>query len=91
MRFYVYRHDAGRRPSRISYAWCASCRRFKGWTGPDLDNLKFKDPLGHLSHDQRRTLETDFESFLNRLDKLWEEGKLPQTFTRRLDTDRKNE
>lgn len=81
VRMYIYRPDVGGRPSRITYAWCASCRRFKGWTGPDLDDLQFSDPLSSLPANERRELQGDLDSFLQRLDELWDAGELPQNFS----------
>ncbi|MFD5700222.1 hypothetical protein [Streptomyces lasiicapitis] len=66
---------------RITYAWCATCRRFKGWTGPDIDGLEFNDPLEKLPQEKRRNLQQDFTLFLDHLDKLWSSGELPQRFT----------
>lgn len=80
---YIYRPNMEGRPSRITYAWCASCRRFKGWTGPDNDGLEFSDPLSELSASERRGLQQDFDSFLRRLDELWDAGELPQSFVKR--------
>jgi hypothetical protein len=83
VRTYVYRVAGnGRRPARISYSWCANCRRFKGWTGPDLGDLEFDDPLAGLSPAQRQEAERDIDAFFRRLDTLWESGELPQHFTR---------
>jgi hypothetical protein len=82
VRTYVY-HDTNRaRALRITYSWCASCRRFKGWTGPNLGELEFSDPLAELTSDERRALEGDMDTFFGRLDALWEEGELPQHFKR---------
>lgn len=48
VRTYIYRNIGPHRTTRATYMWCASCRRFKGWTGPDSDNLTFSDPLESL-------------------------------------------
>jgi hypothetical protein len=77
---YMYRRATGARRARVTYVWCASCRRFKGWTGPDEDGLKFSDPLADLTPEERQEIKHDFESFLRRLDELWESGELPQSF-----------
>ncbi|MFC5028773.1 hypothetical protein C8250_025920 [Streptomyces sp. So13.3] len=80
VRTYVDRRGAPARPVLITYSWCASCRRHKGWTGPDLGDLGFDDPLQELSATERDALSRDFDAFLRRLDALWEEGRLPQRF-----------
>lgn len=82
VRTYVYRNTGPGRTARITYSWCASCRRFKGWTGPDSDGLKFSDPLESLSQDDRNEMTRDLDEFFKTLDKLWESGELPQRFHR---------
>ncbi|WP_157184877.1 hypothetical protein [Nocardia niigatensis] len=82
VRTYVYRNVAAHRTTRITYTWCAVCRRFKGWTGPDLGELAFSDPLGSLSPADRREMEQGFDRFFETLDKLWSAGELPQKFAR---------
>lgn len=82
VRTYIYRNSATHRVTRITYMWCASCRRFKGWTGPDTDGLIMSDPLKTLSSGERRKLEDDPDAFFVLLDGLWDAGKLPQKFTR---------
>jgi hypothetical protein len=83
VRTYVYRAaESPQRPARISYSWCVNCRRFKGWTGPDLGDLEFNDPLGDLSLAQRKKAERDIDAFFRKLDVLWDSGELPQRFTR---------
>lgn len=82
VRAYVYRNVAAHRTTRITYMWCAVCRRFKGWTGLDSNDLTFSDPLESLSFEQRREMEKDFDKFFRELDQLWDAGELPQTFVR---------
>ncbi|WP_306334641.1 hypothetical protein [Streptomyces sp. KL118A] len=82
IRVYVYRHRAGARASLITYAWCAACRRFKGWTGPDLGDLEFTDPLSRHTEERSQAQREDFDGFLRRLDVLWDTGELPQEFSR---------
>ncbi|WP_406253073.1 hypothetical protein OH786_25340 [Streptomyces atratus] len=83
VRIYMYRPEGTRRPTRITYAWCASCRHFKGWTGPDFGEIDFNDPLSSLSIEQRKSMQMDLESFMSQLDRLWEFGQLPQHFVRK--------
>lgn len=78
VRIYTYRNVAAHRTTRITYAWCANCRHFKGWTGVYDSNHDFTDPLESLSQEERRELEDDFDGFFHRLDELWNEGQLPQ-------------
>lgn len=81
VRTYVYRRVGPYRTVRITYTWCASCRRHKGWTGPDLGPT-FDDPLLQLPAAARDALLGDLEALFARLDQLWDTGKLPQTFHR---------
>ncbi|MEU5777581.1 hypothetical protein ABZ819_30305 [Streptomyces venezuelae] len=83
VRVYVYRFRTGARASLITYAWCSACRRFKGWTGPDLRDLEFSDPLGEHPDERSRAQQGDFDGFLRKLDDLWETGDLPQEFSRK--------
>ncbi|MEU1198421.1 hypothetical protein ABZ446_19570 [Streptomyces sp. NPDC005813] len=80
VRTYVYRGHIRVRPSLISYMWCAHCRRFKGWTGPDLGTFDFTDPMETLSTDQRAAMAQDFGGFFRNPDRLWDSGELPQRF-----------
>ncbi|MFE7115099.1 hypothetical protein ACFU99_06700 [Streptomyces sp. NPDC057654] len=80
VRTYVHRQVSGARKVRITYSWCASCRRFKGWTGPDLGDLEFSDPLGSFSAQERSDMQKNFDDHLRTLDELWERGRLPQKF-----------
>lgn len=79
VRTYIYRHVGPYRTVRMTYSWCASCRRFKGWTGPDM-GPDFDDPLLDLSDTARNDLLDDLASLFAHLDTLWETGRLPQTF-----------
>ena len=81
VRTYVHRRVGPYRTVRITYSWCASCRRHKGWTGPDAGPT-FDDPLLQLSEAARADLLGDLEALFTRLDELWEAGRLPQTFHR---------
>ncbi|MFI2236629.1 hypothetical protein [Streptomyces chrestomyceticus] len=81
-RTYVYRSNRGSRPTLITYTWCATCRKFKGWTGPDLGDLTFSDPLENIAQSERETLTHDLDRLFRFLDELWESGSLPQHFTR---------
>ncbi|MFF6955552.1 hypothetical protein [Streptomyces sp. NPDC008317] len=79
VRTYVYRRVGPHRTVRITYMWCASCRRHKGWTGPDA-GPSFDDPLLQLPEAARDILLKDLESLFAKLDALWEAGDLPQHF-----------
>ncbi|MEU0641590.1 hypothetical protein [Streptomyces umbrinus] len=78
VRTYVYRSHIRQWPTLISWMWCANCRRFKGWTGPDLGTFDFTDPLEKLSTDERTAMSKDFGCYFRHLDRLWETGELPQ-------------
>lgn len=82
VRTYVYRANKGASPKLITYLWCATCRKYKGWTGPDLGEITFSDPLEEMPQQERDTLTRDLGNFLRLLDDLWESGSLPQRFTR---------
>lgn len=66
-------------PTVISYTWCASCDRGSGSTGPRPDDLIFTDPLESYSKQERLKLEKRGGLF-QLLNRLWDEGKLPQKF-----------
>jgi rubredoxin len=78
VRAYVTAPDNARRPTLVSYVWCAACRRFVGTRTAHPAGLVFSDPL---SGADRRALESTLTGFLAHLDQLWDEGVLPQTFT----------
>ncbi|GEJ98110.1 hypothetical protein TNCT1_03870 [Streptomyces sp. 1-11] len=82
IRVYISRYSTSNRASRITYAWCANCRRYKGWTGPDSDGLRFNDPLEGLPPEERLSLKRDPETLFRHLDELWDSGELPQHFDR---------
>ncbi|MFW6693736.1 hypothetical protein [Streptomyces sp. MAR4 CNX-425] len=79
VRTYAYRSFQRAAPSIISYLWCASCRRCKGWTGPDLGRFELPEPLSADDRDELRGAGMD--ALFRRLDALWEEGTLPQQIT----------
>jgi hypothetical protein len=80
LRAYVTSPPAARRPTLVSYAWCGACRKFVGTRSKHPEGLVFSDPLALLGPDERRDLERSLVGFLTHLDRLWDEGVLPQTF-----------
>jgi hypothetical protein len=80
LRAYVTSPPAARRPTLVSYAWCAACRKFVGTRAKHPAGLVFSDPLALLSDAERRELERSLTGFLGHLDHLWDTGVLPQTF-----------
>lgn len=82
VRTYVYRRQVGERLNLVTYSWCAECRRFKGWTGPDLGDLEFTDPLLTLPESVREELMSNLNSLFRHLDTLWEGDFLPQNFSK---------
>jgi hypothetical protein len=81
VRAYVTVPPAARRPTLVSYVWCAACLRFVGTRAAHPAGLVFSDPLATLSVAERRELEGSLVGFLAHLDVLWDGGTLPQSFT----------
>ncbi|WP_306203823.1 hypothetical protein [Actinoplanes sp. RD1] len=81
VRAYVTAPDNARRPTLVSYVWCAACHRFVGTRAKHPEGLIFSDPLASLSVAERRELERSLVGFLEHLNTLWDDGVLPQTFT----------
>jgi hypothetical protein len=80
LRAYVNAPENARRPTLVSYVWCAACRRFVGTRARHPEGLVFSDPLAMLSVAERRELERSLVGFLAHLDRLWDDGVLPQSF-----------
>jgi hypothetical protein len=80
LRAYVNAPAQARRPTLVSYVWCSACRRFVGTRAKHPEGLVFSDPLAVLTPAERRELEGSLVGFLAHLDRLWDEGVLPQTF-----------
>ena len=80
LRAYVTPAPRARRPTLVSYVWCSPCRRFVGSRARHPEGVVVADPLAVLSAAERRTLESTVTGFLAHLDRLWDEGVLPQTF-----------
>ncbi|MEV6069436.1 hypothetical protein AB0L82_23065 [Nocardia sp. NPDC052001] len=82
VRTYVYRYGGASRSVLITYSWCKLCRRFKGWTGADSGEFTYSDPIEPLPEPEREIYRRSLAKLLPKLDKLWDEGELPQTFIR---------
>jgi len=80
LRAYVNAPENARRPTLVSYVWCSGCRKFVGTRARHPAGLVFSDPLAALSAAERRELERSLVDFLAHLDRLWDDGVLPQTF-----------
>jgi hypothetical protein len=80
LRAYVNAPENARRPTLVSYVWCSACRKFVGTRAKHPEGLVFSDPLAALSAAERRALEGSLVGFLAHLDRLWDDGVLPQTF-----------
>ncbi len=80
VRVYLSASPQARRPTLVSYVWCAACRRFVGTRAAHPDGLEFTDPLAELTAERRRELERTVVGFLDHLDRLWDSGVLPQRF-----------
>ena len=81
VRAYVNAPENARRPTLVSYVWCSACRRFGGTRAKHPVGVLFSDPLAALPVAERRELERSLVGFLAHLDRLWESGVLPQSFT----------
>ena len=81
LRAYVNAPPAARRPTLVSYVWCAACRKFVGTRARHPEGLVFSDPLAVLPAAERRELERSLVGFLAHLDRLWDDGVLPQSFS----------
>jgi hypothetical protein len=73
LRAYVQSPPAAKRPTLVSYVWCGGCRKFAGSRAKRPDGLVFADPLTGLGR-------LPLVEFLDRLDRLWDDGVLPQSF-----------
>ncbi|MEU3064316.1 hypothetical protein AB0P12_06980 [Streptomyces subrutilus] len=62
----------------ISYTWCAACRRMSGSTGPLPPGLNISDPWRELDPAAWERFDSNLPRLFTRLDRLWEEGVLPQ-------------
>ena len=80
LRAYVTAPENARRPTLVSYVWCGGCRKFVGTRARHPEGLVFSDPLAVLSATERRELERSLVGFLAHLDRLWDDGALPQSF-----------
>ena len=80
LRAYVNVPAVSRRPTLVSYVWCAGCRKFVGTRARHPEGLVFSDPLAVLPVAERRELERSLIGFLAHLDRLWDAGVLPQSF-----------
>ena len=81
VRAYLTVPEQAKRPTLVSYVWCAGCRKFVGTRAAHPAGLVVSDPLAVLSAGERRALERSLTGFLAHLDELWDKGVLPQTFT----------
>ena len=80
VRAYLTAPVTARRPTLVSYVWCAACRRFVGTRTAHPAGVVVADPLAVLPAAERRQLERSLSGFLAYLDRLWDDGVLPQTF-----------
>src|SRR4051794_12113710 len=80
LRAYVQSPPVARRPTLVSYVWCGGGRKFVGSRARRPDGLVFSAPLAGLTSEHRRELERSLSGFLARLDGLWDDGVLPQSF-----------
>lgn len=76
VRTYRYFSERITGPTVISYVWCSHCHRYAGSTGPRPPGPDLKDPLTRQDHID---LDHDLIALLERLDHLWDIGRLPQS------------
>ena len=82
VRAYLTVPERARRPTLVSYVWCAGCRRFVGTRAAHPAGVVVSDPLAVLTPAERRELEGSLTGFLAHLDKLWDDGVLDPLVTR---------
>ncbi|MEV6488174.1 hypothetical protein AB0M20_05960 [Actinoplanes sp. NPDC051633] len=75
LRRYLTTPEQARRPTLVTYVWCAACRKFVGTRTAHPDGLIFADPLA-----TQPPWSGSLTGFLEHLDRLWDDGVLPQTF-----------
>jgi hypothetical protein len=63
--------------------WCSNCHSYSGWTGPAPDDVIVHDPLAQLPAEEFDALNKDEDTLFGYLDRLWEQGTLPQRITPR--------
>jgi hypothetical protein len=80
VRAYLTVPERAKRPTLVSYVWCAGCRRFVGTRAAHPAGVVVSDPLAVLTPAERRELEGSLTGFLAHLDRLWDDGVLPQSF-----------
>ncbi len=80
VRAYLTVPATARRPTLVSYVWCAACLKFVGTRAAHPEGLVFSDPLAALAAAERRELERSLVGFLAHLNELWDAGALPQSF-----------
>jgi rubredoxin len=76
VRSYLHGGERLGNPIVMGYTWCANCHRYSGSTGPKPPGLEFDDPLERRPPDEHRNL--GLIRLLIYLDRLWDEGVLPQ-------------
>lgn len=74
--YHLYRSVNGDR--FITYFWCPVCHAFSGSSGPPLGRKVLNDPLASMDPQELLALDANMEKMLKTLDRLWEQGKLPQ-------------
>jgi hypothetical protein len=80
LRAYVTPAPQAKRPTLVSYVWCSPCRKFAGSPAKHPEGVVLSDPLAVLSPAERRALESSLTGYVAHLDRLWDDGRLPQTF-----------
>ena len=80
VRFYCHELDGVSRTVGTSYFWCAACKKFAHFSGQPFSlSFKFDDPFRDLDINEFGRIEGKSDWY-SKLDELWEDGTLPQTF-----------
>lgn len=82
VRTYLRNTKHANRPAVISYTWCAACRKVSGSTGPLPPGLTISDPWRELDPAAWEEFDISLLRLFARLDRLWEDGVLPQSVVR---------
>ncbi|MER6622370.1 hypothetical protein [Streptomyces sp. NPDC000931] len=80
VRTYLRETRRANRPALINYTWCAACRRMTESSGPMPPGLIISDPWRELDPVAWAEFDTSLSKLFARLDRLWQDGVLPQSF-----------
>lgn len=81
VRTYLRETQRANRPALINYTWCAACRRMTESSGPMPPGLIISDQWRELDPVAWAEFDTSLSKLFDRLDRLWQDGVLPQSFS----------